>query len=111
MPSERAPDPNGFTGSFYKAAWPVQPEIMAAIQAFVNADSRSMAKVKNALIVLLPKKVGTCYPSDFCPIAMIHSFAKLISKILALRLAPRLNVSVAKKTGCVHQGSVNSRQL
>lgn len=27
---------------------------------------------------------------------MIHSFTKLISKILALRLAPRLNVSVAK---------------
>jgi hypothetical protein len=30
-------------------------------------------------------------PADFKPITMIHSFAKLISKILALRLAPKLN--------------------
>jgi hypothetical protein len=33
-------------------------------------------------------------PADFKPITMIHSFAKLISKILALRLAPKLNALV-----------------
>jgi hypothetical protein len=53
-----------------------------------------MAKLNNALDALLPKKVGTNCPADFRPITMIHSFAKLISKILSLRLAPRLNKMV-----------------
>jgi hypothetical protein len=69
---------------------------MAAIQTFTNVDNRSMAKLNNALIVLLPKKVGATSPGDFRPITMIHSFAKLVSKILALRLAPRLGELVAK---------------
>lgn len=36
-------------------------------------------------------KVGATSPSDFRSITMIHSFAKLILKILALWLAPRLS--------------------
>lgn len=43
------------------------------------------------VIVLLPKKMGVACPNDFRLITMIHSFAKLISKILALRLAPKLS--------------------
>jgi hypothetical protein len=56
---------------------------MEAIQAFVDG-------LNNALIVLLPKRNGANSPQEFRPITMIHSFAKLISKILALWLAPRL---------------------
>jgi hypothetical protein len=63
---------------------------MDAVQAFEQGNTRSMDRLNNALIALLPKKVGASYPSDFMPITMIHSFAKLISKILSLRLAPRL---------------------
>lgn len=69
---------------------------MDATQTFASGDSRNLYKLNNALIVLLPKKIGACCPNDFCPITMIHSFTKLISKILALRLAPRLNQLVAK---------------
>ena len=55
-----------------------------------------MGKLNNALVVLLPKKVGASFPIDFRPITMIHSFAKLLSKLLALWLAPRLDHMVAK---------------
>lgn len=41
--------------------------------------------------MLLPKKMGANCPADFRPITMIHSFAKIISKILALWLAPRMS--------------------
>jgi len=54
---------------------------MAAIQSFARGDYRGLEKLYNALIVLLPKKVGATCPADFRPITMIHSFAKLISKI------------------------------
>ena len=69
---------------------------MDAVHTFAHADSRAMERLNNAIIVLLPKKVGASCPADFRPITMIHSFAKLISKVLALRLAPRLNDLVAK---------------
>jgi len=54
-----------------------------------------MDKLNNALVVLLPKKVGANCPAEFRPITMIHSFVKLISKLLALRLAPRLHELIA----------------
>lgn len=43
LPSDRAPGPNGFTGAFYKSAWPIiKPELMEAIQAFAAGDRRSL---------------------------------------------------------------------
>jgi hypothetical protein len=59
-------------------------------------DCRGLASLNSTLIVLLPKKVGAVCPSDFRPITMVHSFAKLISKILAMRLAPKLDELIDK---------------
>jgi hypothetical protein len=96
MPSDRAPGPDGFTGAFYKSSWgTISNEVMAAVVAFAQGNIRSMDKLNNALVVLLPKKVGANCPADFRPITIIHSFAKLISKLLALRLAPRLHELIA----------------
>ena len=69
---------------------------MEAIQAFTQHETRSMHRLNNALIVLLPKKVGALPPGDFWPITMVHSFAKLVSKLMALRLTPRLQHIIAK---------------
>jgi len=69
---------------------------MEAVHAFELGNTRNMNRLNNALIVLLPKKVGANCPSDFRPITMIHSFAKLISKLLSLRLAPRLDEMVSR---------------
>ena len=49
-----------------------------------------MDRLNNALITLLRKKVGASSLSNFRPITMIHSFAKLISKVLLMQLTPRL---------------------
>lgn len=97
MPVDRAPGPDGFTGAFYKCAWVViQGDVMAAIQAFLASDHRGLHKRNNALIMLLPKRVGASGPGNFRPITMIHSFAKLVSKVLALRLAPKFNDIIAR---------------
>ena len=55
-----------------------------------------MDRLKNALIALLRKKVGASSPSDFGPITMIHSFVKLISKVLSMRLVPQLADMVSR---------------
>jgi hypothetical protein len=44
----------------------------------------------DSAITLLPKKPGASVVKDFRPISLIHSFAKLVTKILANRLAPLL---------------------
>jgi hypothetical protein len=94
---DRAPGPDGFTGAFYRASWHIiREEVMAAIHAFDDGDTRGLERLNNAIIVLLPKRMGASCPADYCPITMVHSFAKLLSKILALRLAPKLDALIDK---------------
>ncbi|WVZ92927.1 hypothetical protein U9M48_038957 [Paspalum notatum var. saurae] len=91
LPADRAPRPDGFTGAFYKAAWPViKGEIMAALHKFFDGRGEGLDKLNNGLIVLFPKKDVAACPRDYRPIAMVHSFGKLVYKILANRLAPLL---------------------
>jgi len=47
--------------------------------------------MNSANIVLLPKKEDALWITDYRPISLIHSFAKILSKLLANRLAPLLN--------------------
>ena len=46
--------------------------------------------MNSAYIALLPKKEGAIEVSEFRPISLIHSFAKIISKAMANRLASSL---------------------
>ncbi|WVZ77498.1 hypothetical protein U9M48_025357 [Paspalum notatum var. saurae] len=91
MPSDRAPGPDGFNRAFYKAAWgTIKQDIMAALGTFYRGNGGGFSALNNGLIVLLPKRQDASSPSDYRPIAMVHSFGKLVSKILAVRLAPLL---------------------
>jgi retron-type reverse transcriptase len=46
-------------------------------------------------LTLLPKKEISETPNEFRPISLIHSFAKLVSKVLALRLSPHMDTLVS----------------
>ena len=51
--------------------------------------------MNSANIVLLPKKEDALQITDYRPISLIHSFAKIFSKLLANRLAPLLHSLVS----------------
>jgi hypothetical protein len=51
--------------------------------------------LNTAYITLLPKKDVAEQPKDFMAISLVHSFAKLVTKILSNRLAGRLNEMVS----------------
>jgi hypothetical protein len=92
LPVEKTPGPDCFTGVFYKSCWDIiNLEVVAAFQCIYNQTIDPLPKLNGALITLLPKKEVSHGPSDFRPISLVHSFTKLITKVLALRLAPHMN--------------------
>jgi hypothetical protein len=105
MPSDKAPGPDGFTGRFYKSCWPIiKADIMAAVSALWSRKFRNFSSLNSAYIVLIPKKEGADQPKDFRPISLVHSFTKLITKLMANRLAARLQQMVSLNQSAFIQG-------
>ena len=95
MPVDKAPGPDGFTGLFYRTAWPViKNDILRAFQAIWSLDGRSFYLMNQTFMVLLSKKKDAICVGDFRPISLIHSFAKLLTKVLARRIAPFMNTII-----------------
>ena len=96
LPSDKAPGPDGFTGKFYKVCWQIiKLDIMAAISAVWSRKFANFELLNSAFVTLLPKKEDASSVKDFRPISLVHSFAKLVTKILANRLAGFLNQLVS----------------
>jgi len=96
LPSDKAPGPDGFTGNFFKSCWHIiKQDVVAAVNSFHSLRCADLNLLNKANIILIPKKEGAESIQDFRPISLIHAVAKIISKLLALRLAPFLNELVA----------------
>lgn len=97
LPPEKAPGPDGFIGSFFKVSWEIiKDDIMAAINSFMNLNTSQLEKLNSAFICFIPKKDDASGADHYRPISLIHSFARIITKTLANRLAPRLNELVSQ---------------
>jgi hypothetical protein len=105
LPSDKAPGPIGFTGGFYKACWPIiKQDMMRAVSAIWSRRFRNFDKLNSAYITLIPKVVGADQVKDFRPISLVHSFAKLITKLLSNRLAGKLNEMVSPNQSAFTKG-------
>ena len=109
-PLEKAPGPDGFTGKFFRSCWHIiKLDIMVVFQKFYNLAGGNFADLNTAFIALLPKKDGATELGHFRPISLIHSMAKLIAKVLSMRLAPRLQDLISpaqtafQKGKCLHE--------
>ncbi|WVZ52423.1 hypothetical protein U9M48_003478, partial [Paspalum notatum var. saurae] len=88
---DKAPGPDGFTGRFYLSCWQIIREDAMVVLAAIHKGHVAKFKLLNsAFFTLLPKKVDALEVKDFWPISLMHSFAKMVTKVLANRLAPRL---------------------
>jgi hypothetical protein len=108
LPADRAPGPDGFVGAFYHRAWGIiKHEIMAAVLKLYVGDGRNFGKINCAYITLVPKKSDAEEVGDYRPISLVHSFAKLFSKLLANRLRPKME----KLVSCNQSAFIKGRNL
>uniref|UniRef100_A0A453LB25 Reverse transcriptase domain-containing protein n=1 Tax=Aegilops tauschii subsp. strangulata TaxID=200361 RepID=A0A453LB25_AEGTS len=81
---------------------------MEVFHQFYHLAGENFQMLNTAVVVLLPKKDGAAEINDYRPISLIHSVAKLISKVLSLRLATVIQslISLAQttflRTKCIH---------
>jgi hypothetical protein len=105
LPANKAPGPDGFTGRFYKVCWNIiKGDVLNAIMAVGNRNFINLDRLNSAYITLIPKVEGSDQVKDFRPISLVHSFAKLITKVLASRLAKRLNDLVSPNQSAFVKG-------
>jgi hypothetical protein len=108
-PKEKAPNQDGFIGLFFSHCWDIIKEyLLRATNQFYCLNQQGLQFLNQAYVVLIPKKDTPRLVSKFSPINLIHSFTKLISKLLASRLAPELedlisiNQTTFIKKCCIH---------
>jgi hypothetical protein len=96
-PKDKAPGPDGFIGLFFSLCWDViKKYFMRAVEQFFNLNQQGLQLLNQAYIVLIPKKTCPLSAVDFRPISLTHSFAKIITKILANRLGPELEHLISR---------------
>jgi hypothetical protein len=105
MPTNKSPGPDGFTWEFYRHCWQVvKDDVMVVIRAVWLGHDQGFEVLNEALITLLPKKVGAVDLEDFRPITLVHSFVHLLTKVMARHLAPRMNEVVGENQTAFIQG-------
>jgi hypothetical protein len=77
---------------------------MLALDAIQKGHVFKFRLLNTAFITLLPKKVDPIQVKDYRPISLIHCFAKLVTKIMANRLAPLLPNLVSKNQSAFVKG-------
>ncbi|VFQ84375.1 unnamed protein product [Cuscuta campestris] len=88
--NDKAPGPDGFTAAFFKDQWDlVGRDIYEAVVEFFSSG-RLLRQINHAMIVLIPKSAHNPTVKDFRPIACLNVLYKIITKILAKRMAPLL---------------------
>lgn len=86
-PADKAPGPDGFSSAFFRACpCTIKHDVMAVFDHFYRLARGKFSYLNSAMITLLPKKDGATCMGDFRPISLIHSIAKLIAKVLSMRL-------------------------
>ena len=77
---------------------------MAAVSAVWSRKMGNFGVLNSAYITLIPKKEDATNIKEYRPISLVRSFAKLITKLLANRLASRLDQMITPNQSAFIKG-------
>jgi len=87
MNADGAPEPDGFGGHFYQHFWDiVSVDVVSSVQELFYTGVL-IPNINSNILVLIPKVPGAATMGDFRPIALANFQFKIVTKILADRLA------------------------
>ncbi|GAA0183546.1 hypothetical protein LIER_31085 [Lithospermum erythrorhizon] len=97
--NEKAPGLDGYSSAFFKFQWDlVGNDVCMAVKEFF-ATEVLLKSWNHTILALLPKTSGSPRVGDFRPIGLTNVLYKVITKILAQRMAPFLPRLVDKAQG------------
>jgi hypothetical protein len=103
----KAPGPDGYSGLFFQKCWnTIKVDVLSAVHAFARLDTSKFDSLNSATMILLPKKADVVAAKDYRPISLICFFAKLVTKILARRLQPKMHELVSPSQSAFIKGRV-----
>lgn len=96
MPLNKCPGPDGYSVEFFRSSWSiVGTDVIAAVLEFFR-NGRLMKDFNTTKIALIPKFPEACRLEDYRPISCCNLVYKIISKIIANRLKPILQVCISR---------------
>nr|GEX24429.1 RNA-directed DNA polymerase, eukaryota [Tanacetum cinerariifolium] len=85
----KSPGPDGFTFEFFRRYWSfIGPDFCSAIDCFFESGNFPMGS-NASFIALIPKVMDAKFVTNFRPISLIGCVYKVVTKILANRLATK----------------------
>lgn len=87
MGGDRAPGPDGFPLFFYTTFWGVIKDDLTGVFNDLYRGNLQIKRLNEALRVLIPKREGAQDISDFRPISLLNGVYKIITKVIANRMA------------------------
>lgn len=104
MPDLKTPGPDGLPRLFYSHYWSTMGRLfIETVQKFFQTGFL-LKELNNTFITLIPKNMGANSFNDFRPISLSNVIYKVISKILANRLKPRLEKIVSPNQTAFMEG-------
>ncbi|XP_041992687.1 uncharacterized protein LOC121743412 [Salvia splendens] len=92
---DSVPGPDRFTSSFFQHRWDTVGRDVIAVVADFFSGAFMPQSFTSTMIVLIPKKPNPVTWGDYRPISLCNVTSKIITKIIASRLAPLLPLVIA----------------
>lgn len=87
LAADKAPGPDGFSLTFFQTFWETIKEDIYNVFIDLQNDRLFSGPINFSYVCHIPKKEGVRRANDFRSISLINGLQKIISKVLAKRLA------------------------
>ncbi|KAM0857005.1 hypothetical protein ACQ4PT_048756 [Festuca glaucescens] len=105
MPADKSPGPDGFSWAFYQSCWQIiKHDVLSTVDDVFSGHDQFFQGMNSAFITLIPKKDDAVEVKDYRPICLVHSFGKLVAKLLANCLSPLMPALVDKAQSAYIKG-------